>query len=122
MKRRTKIIGIAAAGLIAASARRRNQRLIPLDGIDGPMTLSRDALGIPRIVAGSRADALFGFGFAVAQDRLWQMDLLRRTALGRLSEIAGPATLESDRFMRLLGINHVVGTQVEEMSDDTRRQ
>jgi penicillin amidase len=73
-----------------------------------PVTIERDTLGIPRIVAGSQGDAMFGLGYATAQDRLFQMDLIRRSALGRLSEIAGPSMLASDRLMRTIGIHRVV--------------
>jgi penicillin amidase len=63
---------------------------------------------------------LFGLGFAVAEDRLWQMDLTRRVALGRLSEIFGPDTLESDRMMRLIGMPRIAHRVVETMTEGER--
>jgi penicillin amidase len=62
----------------------------------------RDARGIPWLTAGSERDLYFAAGFAQACDRLWQMDLLRRRALGRLSEIFGSATVEADVRVRRL--------------------
>ena len=56
----------------------------------GPVEILRDRWGIPRVCAGSDETVFFGFGYAMAQDRLWQMDYLRRRAYGRLAEILGP--------------------------------
>ena len=70
--------------------------------ISGPATIVRDAIGVPHISAASWEDALFLQGFVTAQDRLWQMDALRRLAAGDLSEIVGPAALEADREARQL--------------------
>jgi penicillin amidase len=65
-------------------------------------TLDRDALGVPHITAGSIEDALFLQGYATAQDRLWQMDVLRRVGAGRLAEVFGAVALETDREARRL--------------------
>ena len=73
-------------------------------GIHAPVTIHRDSRGIPHIEASNEADLFFGEGFACAQDRLWQMDLLRRTAEGKLSEIVGPAALDIDLYMRRVGL------------------
>jgi len=69
--------------------------------------IGRDGSGILTIRAASEDDAAFALGYAHAQDRLFQMDLTRRLGAGRLSEIIGPATLLTDRFMRRLGIYRV---------------
>jgi penicillin amidase len=65
--------------------------------LDGRATIERDRLGVPHIVAGSIADALFAQGYATAQDRLWQMDALRRMAGGTLAAVAGRDAIDSDR-------------------------
>lgn len=110
-----------ASGVAAATAyRRRGSEHCVLDCLSGSVTIDRDRYGIPHITAGSQRDAMVGLGWALAQDRLWQMDLMRRTALGRLSEVAGEATLVSDRFMRLLDIADVAERLVEAASDDGR--
>ena len=67
-------------------------------GVD--TSILRDEWGIPHVTAASEAEAYYGFGFAMAQDRLWQMDYLRRVASGTLAEILGPTAIESDRLAR----------------------
>jgi len=73
-------------------------------GLTGPVDIGFDADGIPRIRAASATDAAAALGFVHARDRMFQMELMRRAASGRLSELAGPATLGFDRTMRTLGL------------------
>jgi penicillin G amidase len=75
-----------------------------LPGLRAEARISRDEHGIPTIAAGDDRDAAFALGFVHAQDRLFQMDTLRRYGAGRLSEWFGPATLRADRFTRTLGL------------------
>ncbi len=70
--------------------------------ISAKATVERDALGVPHIAAANWEDAIFLQGYVTAQDRLWQMDALRRLAAGELSEIIGPSALELDREARRL--------------------
>jgi penicillin amidase len=70
-------------------------------------TISRDALGVPHISAGSIEDAVFLQGFVTAQDRMWQMDALRRLAAGELAEVIGRQALESDQESRRLRIGRI---------------
>lgn len=74
-------------------------------------TIVRDALGVPHISASSWEDAVFLQGFVTSQDRLWQMDTIRRLAAGDLSEIIGPATLEMDRESRRLRMRRIAEMQ-----------
>jgi penicillin amidase len=76
--------------------------------ISGRATIARDALGVPHISASTWEDAIFLQGFVTAQDRLWQMDALRRLAAGELSEIIGPSTIELDREARRLRMRRMV--------------
>lgn len=69
--------------------------------------IERDGLGVPHIRAASIEDALFAQGYATAQDRLWQMDSLRRLAAGELAEIAGPGALELDIRARQLRMRRI---------------
>ena len=62
---------------------------IKLSGLSAEVTVIRDSLAIPHIYAENEHDLYMAVGFAMAQDRLWQMDLLRRVTQGRLSEILG---------------------------------
>lgn len=73
-------------------------------GLAAPVTVTFDRDGVPLIRAGSERDAWIAIGWLHARDRMFQMDLMRRGAAGRLSEWAGTATLRSDRFVRLLGL------------------
>jgi len=72
-----------------------------LAGLAAPVTVQRDARGVPTVVAASRADAAAALGFLHAQDRFFQMDLLRRSAAGELAELVGRAALAEDRRVRV---------------------
>jgi penicillin G amidase len=74
-----------------------------LAGLRQEATVERDRWGVPHIRAGSIEDLAETQGYVMAQDRLWQMDLLRRVARGELSEILGSATIKIDRQFRTLG-------------------
>ena len=89
---------------------------IRLDGPKAAITITRDRRGIPYIKAGSDADAAFALGFVHAQDRFAQMEVMRRLVSGRLSEVVGGATLESDRFMRTLGLARLAEAGVKLLS------
>jgi penicillin amidase len=73
-----------------------------IPGLEQPVEVLRDEWGVPHIYAQAQADLFFAQGFVAAQDRLWQLDLWRRQAEGRLAEVLGPAALERDRMARLL--------------------
>ena len=85
---------------------------LTVPGIDALVVIRRDDRGIPHITAFTEPDLYFGEGFACAQDRLWQMDLLRRVAEGRLSEILGEKTVDADRYFRTLGFGELARRQV----------
>jgi penicillin amidase len=75
---------------------------IVLRGLTGSVTVVRDRWGIPHIYAGTTEDLFFAQGFVAAQDRLWQMEMWRRSKEGRLAEVLGPDAVERDRVARLL--------------------
>ncbi|MCH8467678.1 MAG: penicillin acylase family protein [Roseinatronobacter sp.] len=75
-----------------------------LPGLAGEVEIVRNTHNVPHIFAAQDEDVFFGLGFVHAQDRLWQMQMLRRTAQGRLSEMFGQRTLRSDELMRRLDI------------------
>lgn len=77
---------------------------LALPGLRKPVTIVRDRYAVPHITATTLADLYRGLGFTHAQDRLWQMELLRRAGLGRLSEIFGERTLDADVFLRTLDL------------------
>ncbi len=75
-----------------------------VSALGAPVAIGFDGHGIPRIEAGSETDAALALGYVHARDRLFQMELMRRTVSGRLAEWVGPAGLKSDRLMRTLGL------------------
>ena len=77
---------------------------LKLSGLQGEVSVYFDSYGIPHIYADNQSDAFMALGYVHAQDRLWQMELLRRVGPGRLSEVFGPDALENDRFFLNLGI------------------
>ncbi|MEZ5762200.1 MAG: penicillin acylase family protein [Paracoccaceae bacterium] len=83
-----------------------------LAGLDGGVEIVRDTADVPHIFAGSDRDVFFALGFAHAQDRLWQMTLMRRTVQGRLSELFGERTLAVDEMMRRLDLYSIATRSV----------
>ena len=73
-------------------------------GLHEQVEVFRDSWGVPHIYAENEHDLFFANGYVHAQDRLWQMEFNRRVGAGRLSEILGEATVESDRFLRTIGL------------------
>lgn len=78
----------------------------PLAGLSAPVIVERDVLGIPTIRGESRLDVARATGFVHAQERFFQMDLLRRTAAGELAAVLGPAVLHLDRTNRVHRFRH----------------
>ncbi|MDQ3489028.1 MAG: penicillin acylase family protein [Acidobacteriota bacterium] len=97
----TPLIQVTLDGLSRAALAQIDGSL-ELRGLQAPVTVTRDRWGVPHIVAQSTGDLYFAQGFVMAQDRLWQMEMWRRAAEGRLSEVLGPSALSRDRQARLL--------------------
>jgi penicillin amidase len=89
-------------------------------GLCAPVEIVRDRWGVPHIYAENNADLFFAQGYVHAQDRLWQMELQRRTALGQLAEIFGSVALDSDRFLRVLGFGRVARGEALALGDPER--
>ncbi|MCX7890585.1 MAG: penicillin acylase family protein [Rhodobacteraceae bacterium] len=102
------IVLVAAAGALAWYFAARSlpdyNAELTVEGIAGRVEIVRNTADVPHIFAARDEDVYFGLGFAHAQDRLWQMTMLRRTAQGRLSEVFGERTLPADELMRRLDI------------------
>ncbi|WP_172295232.1 penicillin acylase family protein [Pseudoruegeria sp. HB172150] len=86
---------------------------VRVDGLSAPLEIVRDHADVPHIFGETDADVYFGLGYAHAQDRLWQMMMMRRTAQGRLSEIFGRRTFRFDELMRRLDIYNLAVQSVE---------
>jgi penicillin G amidase len=125
-------VGAALAGVAGAAAGAAWHRLFlrPLPrtrgrlvvrGLEGPVDIGRDRFGVPRIEARTIADAVFGQGFCHGQDRLFQLDLYRRFALGRVAEFGGPPALDVDVLMRTLGMRRAAARDLDRLPGEERR-
>jgi penicillin G amidase len=97
-------LALGWAYLIAHSALPQLDGNLPVQGLLARVKVTRDTHGVPAIEAASLEDLFFAQGYVTAQDRLWQMDVMRRFAAGELSEILGEDTLKIDREQRILGL------------------
>jgi penicillin G amidase len=77
---------------------------VAVPGLSAKVRVIRDGHGVPTIEASTLEDLFFAQGYVTAQDRLWQMDMMRRAAAGELSEVIGEATVKMDREERILGL------------------
>jgi penicillin amidase len=104
------IIGSIAAGSLSWLSRQRLPTIdgsLTVQGITSPVEVIRDHWGIPHIYAANLPDLFFAQGFVHAQDRLFQMEMNRRVAQGRLSELFGAIALDTDRTSRTFGFNRL---------------
>ena len=92
---------------------------IVLSGIENETSVYFDDYGIPHIYAQNQYDATTVLGYVHAQDRLWQMELMRRIAPGRLSEIFGKDMLKNDRFFVSLGIEEASGKSIKKLDKNS---
>jgi penicillin G amidase len=93
---------------------------ITLPGLQKEVTVDRDTWGVPHIRASALEDAVEAQGYVMAQDRLWQLDLMRRVSRGQLSEIVGPLALKSDRQFRTFGFSRAADRDFAAMDKDSR--
>ncbi len=114
------VVAVAGGYLWLRGSLPMTEGRIAAAGLEAPVEVLRDADGVITIRAESLRDAYFAVGYAHAQDRLWQMDFMRRSAAGRLSEVVGPATLWLDRFMRGLGLYRVAEANVAHLGLEAR--
>ncbi len=91
-----------------------------LTGLHAEVTIITDRYGVPHIYAQNEEDLYFAQGFIHAQERLWQMELNRRLGAGRLSELLGSFTLETDRFLRRLGLRRSAEAEVSQLTEEGR--
>ena len=95
---------VGYAYYVARSALPQLDGQLLVRGLVAPVTVTRDSHGVPTIEASTLEDLFFAQGYVTAQDRLWQMDVMRRFGSGELSEILGEALLKVDREQRILGL------------------
>ena len=94
------------------------ERMVP--GLGAEVTIARDSLGVVHIKAATEQEAYFALGFAHAQDRFFQMEMLRRLAAGRLAEVVGPFAAGTDAHMRILGVDRMAEQDVANLPADIR--
>lgn len=116
----TLVIGVIGGWLWLLSSLPKTDGTLSVTGLKQSVEIRRDDKGVPHIMAQTEHDAYMALGFVHAQDRLWQMDFLRRLGAGRLSEIVGEATLPSDRRMRTLGLYRLAQSTIKRLPADTR--
>lgn len=114
------VIALAAAGVWWLVYRPLPQidGNLGLAGLQNQVTVERDTWGVPHIRASSVEDLAEAQGYVISQDRLWQMDLLRRVARGQLSEILGPATLDIDKEYRTLNFSRTAEREAQQMNPE----
>ncbi|HEV2710277.1 MAG TPA: penicillin acylase family protein [Edaphobacter sp.] len=91
---------------------------LSIPGLSAPVTIQRDAHGVPHIHAATLDDLIVAQGFVTAQDRLWQMDMLRRHAAGELAEILGPNLVPHDRAQRTLQVRAAADRAIATLAPD----
>ena len=109
---------VAACGLVYWYVRTPQADLdgrVALAGLQAPVEIVRDSRGIPHITAQNIHDLYVAQGFAMAQDRLWEMDLMRRLGEGRLAQVFGPAALGADRANRALGLGRTAAAEAKRL-------
>lgn len=116
-------IFVVASGALYWYLRRTQPRLdgtLQLAGLHSNVSIVRDGMDVPHIHAGDRHDLYVAEGYAMAQDRLWQMDLMRRLAEGRLAEIFGQPAVATDESTRILGLNRAAQRDASHLQPDER--
>ena len=105
----------AAAWWFIRAPRANSSGVVTVPALKQDLSITRNAQGVPHIQAANINDAYFGLGFVHAQDRLWQLMFHRRVAQGRLSEVLGESTLDTDKFIRTLGVMQRAKAAVKEL-------
>lgn len=130
-----RIVGLWALGIgvvltaavawfltIARSALPELDGTLSAPGLTAPVSVTRDGHGVPTIEAANLEDLFFAQGYVTAQDRLFQMDLMRRAAAGELSEVVGDVALKHDRQQRILGIRAAAELNLARLGPEDRQQ
>ncbi len=114
------VVAVLMVYYLASRSLPQYDATLTVGGIAAEVEIVRDNANVPHILATEDTDAFFALGFVHAQDRLWQMMTLRRTAQGRLSEVFGTATVDVDSFVRRLDIFRLAVASVEVQDDRTK--
>ncbi len=119
------LVVVVALSVVGASTVRRGwpttSGTVALPGLDGQVSVVRDAHGIPQVYADTPADLFRAQGFVTAQDRFFEMDLRRHVASGRLAELVGKAGVDTDKVVRTLGWRKVAEASLPKLAPTTRQ-
>ncbi|MEM9125415.1 MAG: penicillin acylase family protein, partial [Pseudomonadota bacterium] len=117
------LLVLAAIGLVyflASQSLPDYDQTLEVAGLTAPVEIIRDTANVPHILGETDPDIFFGLGYAHAQDRLWQMTVMRRTAQGRLSEVFGSRTVPIDKVLRRLDLYGLAHRSVQAQDDYTQ--
>ncbi|MGY8939986.1 MAG: penicillin acylase family protein, partial [Flavobacteriales bacterium] len=110
---------LAALWCYASTLNPQYNGKIVIENTDTDVTIYFDAIGVPHINAQNQKDAYVALGYVHAQDRLWQMELIRRIAAGRLSEIFGKELIPTDKLFSGLGIEEISAVTMRNLDKKT---
>ena len=113
------VMAIVSYNLASRSLPKYNQSLVSGE-INDKVEIIRDSSNIPHIFSSNTNDVFFGLGYAHAQDRFWQLNILRRSAQGRLSELFGKKTLQLDELVRRLDIYNLARLSLKHQTEQTK--
>ncbi|MDW3225654.1 MAG: penicillin acylase family protein [Paracoccaceae bacterium] len=113
------VLGVVMVYYLASRSLPEYTKVLDLPYLTAPVEIVRDNANVPHIFGDADTDVFYALGYAHAQDRLWQMTMLRRTAQGRLSEIFGAATVNIDRLIRRLDLYALAGASVDSQDERT---
>jgi penicillin amidase len=118
------VVGVLAGGVVLFGAAKLAEPSyshdVNLRGISAPVLVRFGAHAVPSIEAESVEDLLFAQGYVVASERMWQMDLMRRLASGRLAEVVGESALDADRFFRTIGLARAAQAALDALEEPYR--
>lgn len=132
MARRSVVLGVVGGVLLLAAAlvaggllylrgvKPDYDALITGATVQSPVEVLRDSAGVPHLFANSDADLYYAQGYIHAQERLWQLELFRRVAEGRLAEAFGESMIDTDKFLRTIGIWRAAGVNEKRLDPEMR--
>jgi penicillin amidase len=113
------VMAIGAGMLWLSRSQAPSEGAIEISGLGAEVTIARDRNGVAHIKAATRADVAAGLGFVHAQERLWQMEVNRMAGQGRLSEMFGEASVDTDIWLRTMGIYEAAEASLGVIDADT---
>ncbi len=114
------VVGAGGIAWITLRAHPQTTGSLQVPGLQDQVTIERDASGIAQITASTPRDLFMAQGYVHAQERMWQMEVWRRITSGRLAEVFGKGSLDTDRFIRTLGWRQAAERDLAALSSETR--